>query len=188
MLDIHTYKTIDLPKKYRLQIQEIQDQIINDKEDEYWENYENFYLFEQAAVTVGLVDDDVKAFCSVFNNNFYGPDVYRILNRLYFTKDIRESGSTKTYKGEHRTFPMIQQQIEFVNSVNAKFYFISRQRKNTRWFKYFFNKYNNTYNNNLIVSDKQYWVCSNKNNSYGCCQTIIYPEDKQIPFDSVHNV
>ena len=139
MLDIHTYKTIDLPKKYRLQIQEIQDQIINDKEDEYWENYENFYLFEQAAVTVGLVDDDVKAFCSVFNNNFYGPDVYRILNRLYFAKDIRESGSTKTYKGEHRTFPMIQQQIEFVNSVNAKFYFISRQRKNTRWFKYFFN-------------------------------------------------
>ena len=181
-INVKTFKTKDLPKKYRLQIQDIINQIISDKKDEYWENYENFYLFEQVAVTVGLIDDNVKAFASIFNNDFYEQDVYRILNRLFFTEDIRESGSTKTYKGSHRTFPIIQQQIEFVNTLNPKFYFISRQRKNTRYFKYFFNKYNNTYNANLTVSDKQYWVCSNKKDKYGCCQTIVYPKDKQIPF------
>ena len=34
----------------------------------------------------------------------------------------------------------------------------------------------------MMVSDKQYWIC--KGEEYGCCQTLIYPKDKIVPFKS----
>ena len=111
MFDVHTYPANEVPEKYLNQIDYIIDQTVEDQTDEYWKNYLNFSIESQTAVTVGLIDDEVKIFSTVFNTEFYGKGVYRILNRLLMSKDMRESGSSKTYKGDHRVFPMIHQQI-----------------------------------------------------------------------------
>ena len=86
------------------------------------------------------------------------------------------------YKGDHRFLEMIDQQVKYVKTLNPKFYFLSRQRKNTRWLRWYFDKYNKQYNENMMVSDNQYWIC--KGDEYGCCQTLIYPKDKIVPFKS----
>tara|TARA_Y100000034_G_scaffold89778_1_gene108069 strand:+ start:3223 stop:3795 length:573 start_codon:yes stop_codon:yes gene_type:complete len=183
MLKHYIVEPHQLQSNHYQQIQRIIDKIVSEKKDEYWRNYQNFSIKEQVAISLGFIDDEVKIFSSVYNRAFFGPDVYRILNRYVVAEDSRELSGTKTYEGGHRIFPMINQQIQFVNTLNPKFYFISRQRENTRWMKYYFDEYNKEYNTNLVVSDDQYWVCPNKKDKYGCCQTIVYPKDKYIPFE-----
>ena len=104
-------------------------------------------------------------------------------DRFLVDDDIREEGGSKSYKGEHRFFDMIHQQIEFVKTLEPKFYFMSRQRKNTRWLKWYFDKFNKQYDANLVVSDEQYRVCNGSN--YDCCQTLIYPKEMKIPFEKL---
>lgn len=179
MLSSYIFKPNELPEKYRSQINNTIKDIINNKTDQYWKNYINFNIDEQIAVSVSCKEDKVKVISSIYHRQFYGKDVYRLFNRFLYSKDFRETGGSKKRKGIHINHFMLNQQINFVEKLNPKFYFISRQRTNTRWMKYYFDNFNNDYNKNLIVSDKQYWVCKGCKES--CLQTIIYPRHLEIP-------
>tara|TARA_Y100000592_G_scaffold29022_2_gene46269 strand:- start:4660 stop:5232 length:573 start_codon:yes stop_codon:yes gene_type:complete len=176
----YTLKSNQINGKHLSQINDILKSVVDKKTDEYWKNYIDYTIYGQTAITIGLIGDDVKCFSSIYNRDFYGEGVYRLFNRFLVSDDIRETGGTKTYNGQHRFFDMLYQQINYVKTLKPKFYFISRQRKNTRWMKWYYDRFNKNYNENMVVSDKQYWIC--KGDEYGCCQTLIYPKDKNIPF------
>ena len=179
-LNHYTLKPFQLESKHISQIHNIIEKVVSEKKDEYWKNYTDYSVYDQTMISISTINDEVKSFASIYTRDFYGNDVYRLLNRWLISDDIRELGGSKMYKGDHRFFEMIDQQIKYVKTLNPKFYFISRQRKNTRWLRWYFNKYNEQYSENMIVSDKQYWIC--KGDEYGCCQTLIYPKDKIVPF------
>ena len=178
----YTLKPFQLESKHISQIHNIIEKVVSEKKDEYWKNYTDYSVYDQTMITISTINDEVKAFSSIYTRDFYGDDVYRLFNRILVSDDIREDGGSKMYKGDHRFFEMIDQQVKYVKTLNPKFYFVSRQRKNTRWLRWYFNKYNKQYNENMMVSDKQYWIC--KGDEYGCCQTLIYPKDKIVPFKS----
>jgi len=182
ILKHYTLRPTELESKHISQIHKIIEKVIRDKKDEYWKNYVDYSVFEQTAISISLLDENVKSFSSIYTRDFYGDGVYRIMNRWLLDDDVRETGGSKTYEGEHRFFDMIYQQIEYVKSLNSKFYFLSRQRKNTKWMRWYFDRFNKKYNTNLVVSDKQYMVCNGS--EYDCSQTLIYPKDKIVPFKS----
>ena len=161
-------------------INDIVKSVIDKKTDEYWKNYTNYKISDQTAITLLLDNDVVVAFSSIVNKKFYGDDVYRIFNRFLINQDYRETGGSKTYFGEHRFFEMINQQYLYVQQLNPKFVFMSRQRKNTRWLNWYFDKFNKTYGTDFIVSKNQYRICDGSD--YDCCQTLIYPKEMKIPF------
>ena len=161
-------------------INDIVKSVIDKKTDEYWKNYTNYKISDQTAITLLLDDDVIVAFSSIVNKKFYGENVYRIFNRFLINQDYREIGGSNTYFGEHRFFDMIHQQYLYIQQLNPKFVFMSRQRKNTRWLNWYFNKFNNTYGTDFIVSKNQYRIC--EGSEYDCCQTLIYPKEMKIPF------
>ncbi len=179
MLNSYTFKPNELPEKYRIQIEDIIKDVVKNKTDQYWKNYRTFNIDEQTAISISCQDDNVKVISSIYHRDFFGEDVYRLWNRFLYSKDFREIGGSKKRKGEHINHPLLKQQIDYVEELNPKFYFISRQRTNTRWLKYYFNRYNEDFNGNLVVSDNQYWVCSG--DKEGCVQTIIYPKNMEVP-------
>ena len=182
MFNFITLKPYNLESKYITDIHNIIEKVITEKKDEYWKNYIDYSVFDQTMITVGIVDDKVKSFSSIYTREFYGENVYRLFNRFLISDDVREDGGSKMYKGDHRFLEMIDHQVKYVKTLNPKFYFLSRQRKNTRWLRWYFDKYNKEYNENMMVSDKQYYICNGS--EYDCCQTLIYPKDKDIPFKS----
>jgi len=182
------FKTLTLNSKklsdtYLTKIKQIIKSIVDDKKDEYWKNYTNYKISDQTAITLLLDNDVVVAFSSIVNKKFYGDDVYRIFNRFLINQDYRESGGSRTYFGEHRFFEMIHQQYLYVQQLNPKFVFMSRQRKNTRWMNWYFDKFNKTYGTDFIVSKNQYRICDGS--KYDCCQTLIYPKEMDIPFEKI---
>ena len=184
MFNFITLKPFNLDTKYITDIQEIIEKVITEKKDEYWKNYKDYSIFDQTMITVGLVNDIVKTFSSIYTRSFYDNDVYRLFNRFLISDDVREDGGSKMYRGDHRFLEMIDQQVKYVKTLGPKFYFLSRQRKNTRWLTWYFDKYNKKYNENLIVSKDQYRICGGS--EYDCCQTLIYPKDMQIPFEKLY--
>ena len=182
MLESYIFKPSELPQQYRIQINDIIKDVVESKTDQYWKNYTKFNLDEQTAISINCDGDDVKVISSIYHRNFYGKDVYRLMNRSLYSKDYRETGGSKMRNGEHTAHPMIAQQINFVEDLKPKFYFIRRQRTNTRLLKYYFDTFNKEYNRNLVVSDQQYWVCDGSKE--GCLQTIIYPKDMEVPLKS----
>lgn len=184
MLDSYTFKPSELPEIYRSQIDDIIKDVVESKTDPYWKNYtdKEFNIDEQTAISVSCDGDDVKVISSIYHREFFGKDVYRLWNRFLYSKDFRETGGSKKRDGVHINHPLLAQQINFVEELNPKFYFISRQRTNTRWLKYYFDNFNKDYNRNLVVSDQQYWVCDG--NKEGCLQTIIHPKDMEVPLKS----
>ena len=107
MLKHYTLKPFQLENKHIEDIGNMIDDIVNSKKDEYWKNYINYSFESQTAITIGLIDNRVKTFSSIFNREYYGDNVYRLLNRLLISDDIREVGGSKTNKGNHRFFDMI---------------------------------------------------------------------------------
>ena len=182
MLDSYTFKPSELPEIYRIQINNIIKDIVDTKSDLYWKNYTKFYIDEQTAISVSCEGDDVKVISSIYHRDFFGEGVYRLWNKFLYSKDFRETGGSKKRDGIHINHPVLAQQINFVEALKPKFYFISRQRTNTRWLKYYFDNFNKDYNRNLVVSDQQYWVCDGSKD--GCVQTIIYPKDMEVPLKS----
>jgi hypothetical protein len=182
-LNYYTYKVDDFPKKYLEQLNIITEKIIKEKKDEYWENYtKNFFVIEnQTAISIATFEDKIKIFATIYNDSFYGKNTYRLFNRIYKVSDIRDLGSQKKYNNIHITHPILHQQEQFVKLLNPKFYFISRQRKQTRWLNYYINNYNNEYNSNFIVSNEQYKITPSKNN-YRSFQLLMYPKNMVIPF------
>ena len=178
MLNSYIFKPKELPEIYRSQIDNIIRNVVENKTDKYWENYKRFNLDEQTAISVSCDGDEVKVISSIYHREFFGKDVYRLWNRFLYSKNFRETGGSKKRKGIHINHSMLNQQIDFVEKLNPKFYFISRQRTNTRWLKYYFNNFNKDYNKNLVVSDQQYWVCGGCKEN--CLQTIIYPRHLKI--------
>tara|TARA_Y100001954_G_C15707823_1_gene551336 strand:+ start:542 stop:1120 length:579 start_codon:yes stop_codon:yes gene_type:complete len=164
-------------------INQIIKSVIDNKKDEYWENYKNYKISDQTAITLLLDDDIVIAFSSIINKRFYGDNVYRIFNRFLIDQSYRETGGSKTYFGEHRFFEMIHQQYLYVQQLNPKFIFMSRQRKNTRWLNWYFSKFNDIYGTDFVVSKNQYRICDGSD--YDCCQTLIYPKEMDIPFEKI---
>ena len=182
MLDSYTFKPSELPEIYRIQINNIIKDIVDTKSDLYWKNYTKFNIDEQTAISVSCEGDDVKVISSIYHRDFFGEGVYRLWNKFLYSKDFRETGVSKKRDGVHINHPVLAQQINFVEDLKPKFYFISRQRTNTRWLKYYFDNFNKDYNRNLVVSDQQYWVCDGSKD--GCVQTIIYPKDMEVPLKS----
>ena len=181
-LNHYTLKPFQLESKHISQIHNIIEKVVSEKRDEYWKNYTDYSVYDQTMITISTINDEVKAFSSIYTRDFYGDDVYRLFNRFLISDDSREDGGSKMYKGDHRFLEMIDQQVKYVKTLNPKFYFLSRQRKNTRWLRWYFDKYNKQYGENMIVSDEQYYIC--KGNEYDCRQTLIYPKDKLVPFKS----
>ena len=161
-------------------IKQIIKSIVDDKKDEYWKNYIDYKIDDQIALTLLLDDNVVVAFSSIVNKRFYGDNVYRIFNRFLINQDYREIGGSKTFFGEHRFFEMIHQQYLYAQQLNPKFVFMSRQRKNTRWLNWYFDKFNKAYGSDFVVSKNQYRICDGAD--YDCCQTLIYPKEMKIPF------
>ena len=184
MLTSHIFTPLELPEIYRIQIEDIIKDVVKDQTDLYWKNYtdEEFNIDEQTAISVSCKGDSVKVISTIYHREFFGEGVYRLWNRFLYSKDFRETGGSKKRDGEHINHPVLDQQIDFIEKLNPKFYFISRQRTNTRWLKYYFDTFNKDYNRNLVVSDQQYWVCNG--NKENCVQTIIYPRDKKVPLKS----
>ncbi|MGY9007828.1 MAG: hypothetical protein ACKVI2_04235, partial [Candidatus Pelagibacterales bacterium] len=184
MLKSYIFKPTELPQKYRSQIIDVIKDVVDSKTDSYWKNYTDreFNLDEQTAISVSCDKDEVKVISSIYHREFFGKDVYRLWNRFLYSKNFRETGGSKKRKGIHINHSMLNQQIDFVEKLNPKFYFISRQRTNTRWLKYYFDNFNKDYNKNLVISDRQYWVCDG--NKEGCVQTIIYPKHLTIRLKS----
>ena len=180
MLNNYTFTPTELPKKYRIQIDNIIKDVVDSKTDPYWKNYtdDEFNIDEQTAISVSCDGDDVKVMSTIYHREFFGEGVYRLWNRFLYSKDFRETGGSKKRGGVHINHPVLDQQIDFIEKLNPKFYFISRQRTNTRWLKYYFDNFNKDYDRNLIVSDQQYWVCGGKKDN--CLQTIIYPKDFKV--------
>jgi hypothetical protein len=183
-LNYYTYKIDDFPKKYLEQLNIITEKIVKEKKDEYWENYtKNFFVIEnQTAISIATLNDEIKIFSTIYNDDFYGKNVYRLFNRIYKLNDIRDLGAQKKYYNEHITHPILHQQEQFIKLLNPKFYFISRQRKQTRWLNYYINNYNVQYQSNFIVSNQQYKVTKSKDN-YRSFQLLIYPENMTIPLE-----
>tara|TARA_B100000123_G_scaffold5832_1_gene4317 strand:- start:207 stop:785 length:579 start_codon:yes stop_codon:yes gene_type:complete len=173
----------NLTSNHISKINDVINSVVSKKTDEYWENYKNFNIKDNIALTLLLDDDVIVAFSSIVNKKFYDENVYRIFNRFLINQDYRESGGSRTYFGEHRFFEMIHQQYLYVQQLNPKFVFMSRQRKNTRWLNWYFDKFNKTYGADFIVSKNQYRICDGS--EYDCCQTLIYPKEMNIPFKKI---
>ena len=178
-----TLNSNKLTNTHLSKINQIIKSVIDNKKDEYWKNYKNYKISDQTAITLLLDNDVVVAFSSIVNKKFYGDGVYRIFNRFLINQDYRETGGSKTYFGEHRFFDMIHQQYLYVQQLNPRFVFMSRQRKNTRWLNWYFDKFNNNYGTDFTVSKNQYRICDGS--EYDCCQTLIYPKEMNIPFEKI---
>ena len=173
----------NLTSNHISKINDVINSVVSKKTDEYWENYKNFDIKDNIALTLLLDDDVIVAFSSIVNKKFYDENVYRIFNRFLINQDYREIGGSKTFFGQHRFFEMIHQQYLYVQQLNPKFVFMSRQRKNTRWLNWYFDKFNKTYGADFIVSKNQYRICDGS--EYDCCQTLIYPKEMNIPFKKI---
>ena len=94
---------------------------MSEKKDEYWKNYTDYSVYDQTMITISTIDDNVKAFSSIYTRDFYDENVYRLFNRFLISDDIREDGGSKMYKGDHRFLEMIDQQVKYVKTLNPKF-------------------------------------------------------------------
>ena len=61
----YTLRPTELDSKHISQIHKIIKQIIGKKRDEYWKNYEDYSVYGQTAITIGLIGEDVKTFSSI---------------------------------------------------------------------------------------------------------------------------
>ena len=88
MLNNYTFKPTELPKKYRIQINNIIKNIVNIKTDPYWKNYtdDEFNIDEQTAISVSCDGDDVKVMSTIYHREFFGEGVYRLWNRFLYSK------------------------------------------------------------------------------------------------------
>ena len=88
-LNYYTYKIDDFPKKYLEQLNIITEKIVKEKKDEYWENYtKNFFVIEnQTAISIATFEDKIKIFATIYNDSFYGKNIYRLFNRIYKKTD-----------------------------------------------------------------------------------------------------
>ena len=89
MLESYIFKPSELPQQYRIQINDIIKDVVESKTDQYWKNYTKFNLDEQTAISINCDGDDVKVISSIYHRNFYGKDVYRLMNRSLYSKDYR---------------------------------------------------------------------------------------------------
>ena len=183
-LKSYTARPDQLTPEYRIQFEKIIDDILKQQSDPLWKNWGNFHLDDQLALTVGVEDHKVKVISSIYNRETWKPNVFRVLNRFYYTKDIREKGGTKKYDGEyHLAQIFLHQQIQFIKeNYDYEFYFVSRQRGH-KFLKLWAQHYNEDYGGNLTVSEDRYWVTPSKKDYYGGCQRLIYPKDLEIPFE-----
>lgn len=177
----HTYRFGQIPKNVTDDIQNLLDEVVNLKIDQYWKNYENFKFSEEVAVSTQYNENGrIELFSSVHTRPFYPSHTYRLLTRFLRTPHGRLGGA-KTNEGSQPSYIMLKQQIDLVNSLGAKFYFMSRQRTQMRWINFYLDGFNKEYDQSLVVSKQQYWVTDSKDPAKGA-QTLIHPIQQIIPF------
>jgi hypothetical protein len=180
----YTFKCSEIPTDVARDIENLLTSVVDLKKDKYWKNYENFDFQNQVAVSTQYNENGrLELFSTVHTRSFYPPNTYRLLTRFLRTPDGRLGGA-KTNEGDQPSYVMLNQQVELVKELGADFYFMSRQRVQMRWINYYLNGFNERYNHNFIVSDKQYRVTDSKNPE-NSLQTIIYPNHQTIPFATV---
>ena len=94
----YTLKPFQLESKHISQIHNIIEKVVSEKKDEYWKNYTDYSVYDQTMITISTIDDNVKAFSSIYTRDFYGDDVYRLFNRFLISDDTREDGGSKCIK------------------------------------------------------------------------------------------
>ncbi len=98
----YTLKPFQIESKHISQIHNIIEKVVSERKDEYWKNYTDYSVYDQTMITISTINDEVKAFSSIYTRDFYGDDVYRLFNRFLISDDAREDGGSKMYKGDHR--------------------------------------------------------------------------------------
>tara|TARA_B110000503_G_C7171071_1_gene424310 strand:+ start:6887 stop:7444 length:558 start_codon:yes stop_codon:yes gene_type:complete len=180
----HTYLSNNIPTDVSKDVQQLLDNVVELKKDQYWKNYENFDFKSEIAVSTQYNENGrLELFSTVHTRLFYPLDTYRLLTRFLRTPHGRLGGA-KTNEGSQPSYEMLNQQIKLVKDLEPKFYFMSRQRINMRWIKFYLAGFNQEYNHNLITSKTQYWVTDSKDPAKGC-QTLIYPFEHSIPFKEI---
>ena len=117
----YTLKPFQIESKHISQIHNIIEKVVSERKDEYWKNYTDYSVYDQTMITISTINDEVKAFSSIYTRDFYGDDVYRLFNRFLISDDAREDGGSKMYKGDHRFLEIIDQQVKYVKTLNPKF-------------------------------------------------------------------
>ena len=177
-----TYKSKDLPKDIISDINRLLKDIVSEKKDSLWQNYQDYDFDQNLYISVQYNREGrLELLSSIFTRDFYPKNTYRIFNKLVRNPQGR-LGAAKTNKGEQPSHVMLDQQIKIVeNELNTEFYFISRQQENNRWMKYYIEQFNRDYNKDLIVTRERYWITPSADPSKGA-QLLIYPKQSVIPF------
>jgi|TARA_B110000908_G_scaffold47914_1_gene58493 hypothetical protein len=177
-----TFETNKLPKDIQSDINFLFKEIYNLKKDVLWRNYESYDYNTNLYTSVQYDTHGQLALVSgIHTRDFYPENTYRVFNRLARNPNARLGGA-KTNNGSQPSHEMLQQQIDTVTSqLNGKFYFFSRQTKNDRWMNFYLRSFNETNNNELVISKDRYWITSSNDPAKGA-QSLIYPKNLEIPF------
>lgn len=178
-----TYKSIELPKDIVIDINNLLANVVTEKKDALWQNYQEYDFEKNLYISVQYNEEGrLELLSSIFTRDFYPKNTYRIFNKLVRNPQGR-LGAAKTNNGEQPSHVMLNQQIEIVeNELNAEFYFISRQQENNRWMNYYIEQFNRDYNKDLIVTRERYWITPSTD-PYKGAQLLIYPKQSNIPFN-----
>jgi len=183
-----TFKSDEVPKEIRSDIEDLFNLVFNLKKDDLLENYKKFKIEDQCYVTAQYnYDNQLEHVSSIFKRKTYPENTYRVHNRFMRNPYYRMNSPIADpilrkviHEGIQPTHMMLDQQIKTVEDINCDFYFFSRQVLQRRVWNKYVEKFNETFNRNLKISENRYWICYGK--SEDCAQYLVYPEDKHVPF------
>jgi len=147
-----------------------------DKNHKLSKNYSTeFYKFS-IALTIAFNDNDEPEICSsIASRDCWPKGAYRILSRLWKTKNYRIKHSkfiSEAMVGNARS------QIQWLkNNTDCELYFISRETGN--WMKWTAEHFDSQYGLKFIIAPNKYLTCPNECDN-SCWQHIIYNGNKNI--------
>lgn len=139
-------------------------------------NYsKDFYKFS-VAFTIAFNENNEPEICSsIANRDCWPQGAYRILNRLWKTKNYRIRHSkfiSEAMVGNARS------QIEWLkNNTDCQLYFISRETGN--WMQWTADHFFNQYGLNFKIGPNKYLTCPNESDT-SCWQHIIYNGNQRL--------
>lgn len=134
-----------------------------------------FYNFS-IALTIAFNDNDEPEICSsIASRDCWPKGAYRILSRLWKTKNYRITHSkfiSEAMVGNARS------QITWLEqNTDCKLYFISRETSN--WMRWTAEHFDSQYGLKFIIAPNKYLTCPNECDN-SCWQHIIYNGNKTI--------
>lgn len=147
-----------------------------DKNHKLAKNYSaDFYKFS-VAFTIAFNDEDEPEICSSIAKRDCWPNgAYRILNRLWKTKNHRIIHSK--FISQAMAENAISQIAWLKENTKCSLYFISRE--SPHWMKWVSTKFSEQYYINFTIADNKYLTCPNECDD-SCWQRIIYIGDSSL--------